>query len=271
MQKGKSKYLSSIRKEELSELAEFIAEKYCPNNLINPQLIADKLGITYTYNDYKNSFDGLIECSDSDFHIYINTTRLNNPYTPRARFTFAHELGHYYIDEHRNNLLYGKEPPHSSFTNFSSDKYTEWEADYFASSLLIPSERLKNDCKRRSFNFSFLQELSQKYQTSITSTAIRFAEEGNHPLLIVFCEDKKIKWYWSSEDFPFKSLLHGKFMIPENTVIGEWFQGKEVPETTEQVWALDWFNYVQDNDVNRKFYEHCVPYKNKAISFIWED
>ena len=80
-----------------------------------------------------------------------------------------------------------------------------------------------------------------------------------------------IKWYWSSSDFPFKSLLHGKFQIPKDTVIGEYFQSKEIPKTTEQVWACDWFNYVRDNDADRTLYEHCVPYKNKAISFIWED
>lgn len=267
----RNKYLSDYRKQELSELAEFIAESYCPNNLINPELIANKLGITYSYGDYGNYFDGIIEHLNSEFHIYINIGRLRHSYTLRARFTFAHELGHYFMDGHRNALASGQIPAHSSFTNFSSEIHTEWEADYFASSLLIPRTRFVIDCKRRKFNFNLLDEFSKKYQTSLTSTAIRFAEIGNHPLLIVFCENNKIKWYWSSNDFPYKSLLYGKDKIPKNTVIGEYFQGKEVSKNTQEVWAMDWFNDVSKDDTNRNFFEHCVPFNSQAISFIWED
>lgn len=268
--KTPNKYLSSNRKEKISELAEFIAETYCPDNLINPELIAKKKRITYSYNDYGEYFDGLIEHLKGEFHIYINTARLQHAYTPRARFTFAHELGHYFIDEHRNALLSGQAPAHSSFTNFSSEIYTEWEADYFASSLLIPRSRFIQDCKGKKFNFNLLDSLSKKYQTSLTSTAIKFADIGNHPIMIVFCENNKIRWYWYSEDFPYKYLLHGKFKIPEDTVAGEYFSGNKISKNTEEVWAMDWFDNVSEGDTNRKFFEHCVPYKNKAMSFIWE-
>lgn len=30
------------------------------------------------------------------------------------------------------------------------------------------------------------------------------------------------------------------------------------------------FNYVKDSDINTSFNEHCIPYKNKALSIIWE-
>jgi len=271
MSKGKSKYLSDFRKREIAELAEFVAESYCPSNLVNPELIAKKVGITFSYNDYGDYFDGLIECINNDFHIYINTHRLGHAYTLRARFTFAHELGHYFLDEHRNSLASGKILSHSSFTNFSSEIYTEWEADYFASSLLIPKNRFIKDCLKRSFNFGLLEEFSKKYQTSLTSTAIKFADIGNHPLMIVFCEGQRIKWYWFSDDFRFKYLLHGKSKIPESTVIGEYFYENKKYEKTQEVWAIDWFNYVGENQINLKFFEHCVTHKNMAMSFIWEN
>ncbi|SNZ01188.1 ImmA/IrrE family metallo-endopeptidase [Flagellimonas pacifica] len=271
MLKTREKYLSGSRKKEISELAEFIAEAYCPNNLVNPELIAQERGISYSENDYGNYFDGLIEHLNDKFHIYINTGRLGHSYTTRARYTFGHELGHYFLDGHRNALVSGETPAHSSFTNFRSEIYTEWEADYFSACLLMPENRFKKDCIGRKFSFNLLDGLSKKYQTSLTSTCIRFAEIGNHPLMIVYCENNKIKWYWYSEDFPYVHLLHGKFKIPNDTTIGEYFNEGKRYERTQEVWAIDWFNYVPNYRTSQKFKEHCIPYKDKALSIIWED
>jgi len=267
----KDKYLSDTKKKEISELAEFIADSYCQDNLVNPELIARKENIFFSYNDYGDYFDGLIEHLDDVFHIYINIGRLGHPYTTRSRYTFGHELGHYFLDEHRNALASGEVPAHSSFTNFKSEIYTEWEADYFSACLLMPEKHFKRHCVRRKFSFELLDELSKKYQTSLTSTAIRFADLGNHPLMIVYCEDNRIKWYWYSEDFPYVQLLHGKFKIPNDTAVGEYFHEGKKYERSQEVWAIDWFNYVPNYRTNQKFKEHCIAYKNKALSIIWED
>lgn len=266
-----NKYLSLHRKNELSDLAEYIANFYCPDNVINPEYIATKNSISFCYGNYEQYFDGMIEHLNNKFHIYLNIDRLKHSHTVRCRFTFAHELGHYFIDEHRNALSSGLVPAHSSFTNFSSDKYVEWEADYFASSLLMPKQRFIKDCFKKKFNFLLLDQLSKKYQTSLISTAIKFADIGNHPILIIFGQENKIKWYWFSEDFPFKSILYNKFQIPEETVMGEYFNKQKKHETTQQVWAMDWFQYVSGDDTDRKFFEHCLPYKNQALSIIWEE
>ncbi|AWK05655.1 hypothetical protein HYN56_15975 [Flavobacterium crocinum] len=266
-----NKYLSLHRKKELSDLAEFIANSYCPDNVINPEYIATKNSISFCYGNYEQYFDGMIEHLNSKFHIYLNIDRLKHSHTVRCRFTFAHELGHYFIDEHRNALSSGLVPAHSSFTNFSSDKYVEWEADYFASSLLMPKERFRKDCFKKKFSFLLLDQLAKKYQTSLTSTAIKFADIGTHPILIIFGEDNKIKWYWTSEDFPFKSILYNKYKIPEQTAMGEYFNKQKRYEKTQEVWAIDWFQNVSNSDTNRKFLEHCIPYKNQALSIIWEE
>lgn len=267
-----SSFLSDFQKQELSELAESIAENYCPRGMINPELIAETNSITYSYGEYENDFDGLIEHEDGRFHIYINNDRLQHPYTKRARFTFAHELGHYYIDAHRNALKSGMAPPHSSFTNFSSEIKVEREADYFASCLLLPESRLKADCFRRKFHFRILEELSEKYQTSLTATALRFSQIGNHPIMVVCSQPNRIKWYWYSNDFPFKALRHGKAKVPEDTTVGESFIKQRKFNSTQQVFAMDWFANVWDSDINRKFYEHCIyRVDGSVLSVIWED
>lgn len=270
MQKTNNNYLTKIRKQDISELAEEVAKMYCPRGVIEPEIIAEDNDIKYSYGKYNDDFDGLIEHQSSNFHIFINTDRLINPYSERARFTFAHELGHYFIDEHRNSLELGF-PPHGSFTGFVSEIYTEREADYFAACLLLPESRVKNDCFKRKFSFSIINELAKKYQASKTATALRFADIGNHPILVLCANKNKVKWKWSSKDFPYFYLKHRKLKIPEDTIMGEYlYEGKSC-KGTQEVWAMDWFEGVRDRDIDRKFYEHCYAYSGNAVSVIWED
>lgn len=263
--------LTPHRKTVLAELAEFISDDFCPKGMITPCDIVEASGIGFSCGDYGNAFDGLLEHQYGKFHIYINANRLQHAYTPRARFTIAHELGHYFIDEHRNALKSGKAPSHPSFTNFQSSNIVEREADYFAASLLLPATRVKADVNRRKFNFNLLDELSKKYQTSLMSTAIRFADIGNHPIMVIFSKNGIIEWKWSSKDFPYYHLKNGN-RVPETTVAGDFFATKSAFTGTDQIIADDWFQ-VWDNRYLQKFYEHCIPYAplNCALSIVWED
>ena len=271
VQMGTNDFLSDHTKREISQLAGEVSNFYCPEGLVNPEVIARKNEITFSYGNYGNSFDGLIEHLNGRFHIYINNDRLKHPYTERARFTFAHELGHYFLDHHRNALKKGLSPSHSSFTGFVSRNYAEREADYFASCLLLPEARFKEDVFRRKFTFEIIQELSKKYQASFTATALRFASIGNHPIMVVFSYKGAISWYWNSKDFPYWSLKHGKAKVPDDTVAGEYYRLKRSPEKRQDVFAIDWFRRVFDSDTNRKLYEQCLFHRDYVISVIWED
>ena len=218
-----SNFLSETRKEQIEELAEYIANYYSKRGAIDLEIIAEKNNINFLYGNYEDYFDGLLQFEEDEFNIFINIDRLGHAYTERARFTFAHELGHYFIDNHRNALVSGLTPSHPSYTGFVSENIVEKEADYFASCLLLPKERIKQDCNKKKFSFNVLQELSKKYQTSLTATALRFATIGNHPIMVVYSVNNKVKWYWYSTDFRFWSLKHGKERVPEDTAAGEYF------------------------------------------------
>ena len=274
---AKNKYdILESRKKELSELAEFIADEYFVDTFVCPYKLAKIYRISYTFEDYGHAFDGLLEHRSGKFHIYLNSRNVKHIYQPRVRFTLAHELGHYLIDEHRNALKSGLTPSHPSFTNFSSDNEIELEADFFASSLLIPKSRLLKDVFKRKFSFNLIEELATKYQTSITATLIKFASIGNHPIMIVCSIDKKIKWFKYSDDFPFKYIdaLPG-FKVPVNTLAGQYFyeKGMKNEDEFEIIEAEDWFRLYNDNDYGRKFYESCIySDRNKfVLSIIWED
>ena len=269
--KSKGDFLNDFQKENIDSLAEYIADYYSPKGAIDLETIAESSRITYSYGNYGDSFDGLLEHEYSKFHIYLNNDRLEHPYTERARFTFGHELGHYFIDHHRNALAQGLVPSHPSFTGFVSDNFVEREADFFASCLLLPRKRIIKDCLRRKFDFKLIQELSKKYQTSITATALRYASIGSSPIMVIYSVNNQIKWYWFTNDFPFWSLRHGKVKVPDDTAAGEFFQKGTQYTSSEIVFADDWFNVRYDSDRSRQFYEHCIyGRQGNVLSIIWE-
>lgn len=103
------------RSAEIAELADSIADYYFPEEWIDPGAIIHDAGITLSFNNYGDAFDGMLEWRPSGFHVYCNLHRVENSTSDQARFTLGHELGHYFIDEHRNALQSGAAPSHPSF------------------------------------------------------------------------------------------------------------------------------------------------------------
>jgi hypothetical protein len=260
--------LTNFRKRELSDLAEFIADDFCPNGIILPEKIAIESGITYNCKNYKDCFDGLLKHELGQFHIFINSKSDNNE---RIRFSFAHELGHYFIDEHRNALIKGKSL-HKSYNQYFRRNIVELEADFFSSNLLMPKCRFLKSIGNKKFNADLINSLKSEYGISFTACAIRLIDIDTHPIIIIFAENGYVKWKFSSSDFPYKWLLNDN-VVPKDTVMGEYFYQNKTDDIKKTVtlWAIDWFNYVKDGDIQRKFYEYCIAHKNSALSVIWED
>jgi Zn-dependent peptidase ImmA (M78 family) len=263
---------NSLKKSNIKKLAEAIASYY--DNLITPleEIIKDEeLDVFYdSYNS--NSFDGMTIFDNNKFYIHLNLDSGNKNNSPRGRFTLAHELGHYFIDSHRIGLKNGILTPHPSKTNQKQHIEIEREADYFASCLLMPEIRFRREVKVNKFSFKVIDDLRLKFNVSITACAFRVADLSIHPIMIIYAENNIIKWKHESNDFPYKWLINGN-NVPKNTVMGEYFNKRrnEDIHKTEVIWAIDCFNGVHDDDLQRKFYEYCIPYKTSALSIIWED
>lgn len=257
---------------KIRKLAEYIALQFDEKITPLEKIVADE-NLDVFYDNYEsNTFDGMTIYDNGKFYIHINTYNGNRADTDRGRFTLAHELGHYFIDTHRIGLKNGLLEPHPSLTNKAQYFSIEREADYFAACLLMPEERFRKDIGNKKFGIEVIDYLRAEYKISRTARALRFADIGNYPLLIVYAENNIIRWSYSSEDFPFKWMINDK-IVPRNTVMGDYFNNNHVAEVfrTEQVWAIDCFKYVKDEDLQRKFYEHCITHKNSALSLFWED
>jgi Zn-dependent peptidase ImmA (M78 family) len=257
---------------KISRLAEAIALGF--EEIITPLesiILVEELDLHYDSYGV-NEFDGMTLYLDGYFSIHINTDNNNFSDNGRGRFTLAHELGHYILDSHRVGLQLGLLHSHPSYLNDKNkNNVIEREADYFASCLLMPKEKFEREVFRRRFDATLIQELAKKFNVSFSACALRFTEIGNHPIMVIYSENGIVKWSKCSANFPFYVIL-GWPNIPVNTIAGEYFRGLNPSSLfkTEEVWAIDWFDKVPSWNTTRKFFEHCIPYKNSALSVIWE-
>ena len=261
-------------------LASEIAERYeAPIPLLE---IAEEELIRVICDDYgAMTFDGLtwFEAETDEFFIHLNTNKLkgNYPKSVKGRFTLAHELGHYFIPYHRLGLMNGELKPHGS-VNFLTNQgawQLERDADAFASNLLMPTIYVKQLIKGRCFDFGLIEEIAETFQVSKSAAALRFADIGNTPIMVVYAIDGKIQWVSRSEDFPFWRLRNGNGKgdrVPENTVMGTYFYEHDNSDCRQEetVFAGDCFDTKREEDNDMEFFEWCIEHQNKAFSVFWE-
>lgn len=173
------------RLAEIAELAEAVADEHCPTGRVQPEAIAHAKAVTLSFGRYGEAFDGMLEHRGGRFHIYANLDRLARRDAPRTRFTLAHELGHYYIDEHRNALAAGRVPAHPSRCEYESPILAEQEADHFAANLLMPASRFAGKARSVPAGLDGVVKLAEAFGTSLTSTAIRYAASDALPCAVV--------------------------------------------------------------------------------------
>ncbi len=124
---------------------------------------------------------------------------------PKVRFTIAHELGHYFIDRHRDYLRHGGQA-YSCFTESYSEMLMELEADAFAAGFLMPSVLLAPIINRDIGDeptFDDIREVARKFQISLTSMMVRWTKLSDFPCAVFSVAQENgrlgIRWGWVSE------------------------------------------------------------------------
>lgn len=266
--------ITEQRKKKISSFAEIIANEFSTVNKTELTNIALFEDVFLHYDQYEDSFDGMLVSDEDEFHIHINTDLGNTEQSKRGRFTLAHELGHFFIDEHRIGLKTGKLQPHASFHGNAKKDIIEMEADYFAGCLLFPERKFKTRAGGKKFSLNTILDLSDSFDASVLSTVIRFAEVGTHEITAIISSHNNARWFVQSKDFPkwpFKFKVGSR--LPPTTVSGEFYTKKDSKYTgIEKVYADDWF-YPKDNRGDRQMYEQCY-YSDSygyVVSLLWFD
>lgn len=117
----------------------------------------------------------------------------------RKRFTVAHELGHYFLPGHPELLFRNGNTLHASRSGFITRDDTELEADHFAVGLLMPSHLFSAAMIDDDEGFKAIERLAAQCATSLTATAIRYAQCSDNPVLVVVTERERVVFCVMSE------------------------------------------------------------------------
>ncbi len=102
-----------------------------------------------------------------------------------VRFTVAHELGHYFLPGHPHQLFPDGDGVHASQSGFFGGNDLEKEADHFAAGLLMPKQLFLPVLRDSGEGFVAIRKLAATCRTSLTATAIRFAQFAEDPVAVV--------------------------------------------------------------------------------------
>jgi Zn-dependent peptidase ImmA (M78 family) len=261
--------LPQEREREIIDLAEAVAEEYGPEEgkPIDPLFVINSQTITTSFNWYGNAFDGMLEHRSGRFHIYCNLSRIESPDSPRARFTLSHELGHYFIDDHRNALSSGKTPAHRSKCEYESyDLAVEQEADLFASSFLMPTVRFLKEAKGAKPGLPAILSLANTFAASVTSTAIRYVKSDLVPCAVIKWGLEGFQWkFLSTEAFRarFLKTIEEIDKLADGSATLSALKGEHPPATgflENGTTSAAWFPFLADHDArNILLIEQAVP------------
>ncbi|MBW7866448.1 MAG: ImmA/IrrE family metallo-endopeptidase [Candidatus Hydrogenedentes bacterium] len=154
--------------------------------------------------NFKDSFDGRLEyhATHDRFILFYNNKYGLNDFIPgahhqRTRFTIAHELGHFYLDEHRAFLI-RKGQAHSSTSEFVADDVIEREADAFAAGLLMPDRLIRPLVNQGELTAKRIKGFATHFNTSCVSATIRSVLVSDFPCAVVAVRNGLITWCFSS-------------------------------------------------------------------------
>jgi hypothetical protein len=179
--------ISKIRKLSIESCAEdLIRELQIAAFPVNPIKIATDRGITVqSWKPSKKGVSGFLMKQGDAFGIGYSSFVPNQGF---INFTIGHELGHYFVPGHVEKLFRGPGGIHYSESGFISADDTEKEADLFSATLLMPGTLFRSAMRGAGGGFKAIEALSNTCATSITATAIRFAEFSENAVAIVLSE-----------------------------------------------------------------------------------
>lgn len=154
------------------------------------------------------------------------------------RFSIAHELGHYFLDGHPEKVL--KDGAHISQAGFITNDPYELEADNFAAGLLMPSQLVRPLLRRQDPGFVVVESLAGTCKTSLTATAIRYAELTEDAVAVIVSTRQTIDYCCLSNTM--KSLRQLTWLkkgspVPQGTATAQFNDRKQKVTAAERDYA----------------------------------
>ena len=187
----------------------------------------------------------------------------------RERFSIAHEMGHYYIPSHEE---------HGDFRCSALEMRArstdvaerEWEANDFASELLMPYALFSRDVKSQSVTIEQAIRLggAEMYDVSIFAAAWRIIQTTRESAALIVTTDGVIDWVTRSANFGGWISDRGEPPRPDTlarSVLrdeGAHARGSEVP-------ASAWFDDPGQASGVVVESTHSIEQTNQIVSLLW--
>lgn len=195
--------MTELWKINATKLGENLAKEHGYTELpVSPNQIAHQLGIfaeplpsdakgvsgmlVYTRNENTGK-----DIFGIKYATYVDNLGFQN-------FCIAHELAHYSIPGHPEALL--TNGYHQSHAGFIADNQYELEADHFAAGLLMPSYLFDKALNSSQSGLAAIEQLSLDCQTSLTATAIRYAQRTSDPIAVIVSEGPTVLYCFMSDE-----------------------------------------------------------------------
>lgn len=160
---------------------------------IDPEAIAQAKQLNVEYVDgMPQDVFGALWRKDNCYGIIVSN---QCPTDGLRRFTLAHELGHYMLPEHAEKMFRKSDEQILSMGgDYRRKDPLEFEADTFASALLLP-ERFARDVARATRpTVDGIIALSTSFLVSVSAAAIRTAELTDEPMAVILSYKGKCEW-----------------------------------------------------------------------------
>ena len=200
---------------------------------VDVMAVAKRLDIMVFEEDL-SGFEGCLLRANGKVRILVSSSV---SYQTRKHFTIAHEFGHFYMPHHQRDIFSCKA---EDIASYQGNAEQENEANEFAAEFLLPANEIEGHL-RSSPDMAIIRELSEKYGTSLTATAIQVVKTTSEPVTVVLSELGEVRWFVRSKSFPFH-IRRGR--LHEWTYASDYFGGKELPEAAQDVLAIAWCDGV---------------------------
>lgn len=187
----------------------------------------------------------------------------------QARFTIAHELGHYCNDPEFRMKMFSCGLTDLSI--FKSSATIENEANEFAAEMLMHRPWFNEFIIKRHVSMDMIKEVAEYFSVSLTAAVLRYAKIGKYPVAVIMSKEGVVKWRFISEYFPYKWLPIG-YKLRSESAAYDYFQGNEVQTCEDLVPAHTWFSDDRKCDGSTYLHEQNVVMKNyeSVLTLLWE-
>ncbi|MBI3129669.1 MAG: ImmA/IrrE family metallo-endopeptidase [Candidatus Tectomicrobia bacterium] len=162
------------------------------------------------------------------------------------RFSVAHEIGHFLLPGHMDQVLPAGTTMHESRSGFVSEDRYELEADHFAAGLLMPDPLFSKAMNKAGEGLRAVESLAALCQTSLTSTALRLVQCSDVPVAMVMSAGGRIEYCFMSG--PLKEMrgldwIRKNVPVPAGTATHRFNQN---PKMIAQAARVDATTSIQD-------------------------